>query len=235
MFFQPPLGGGKQEGTFGMEESIKIEKQQINNLPSTMILFGASGHCKSVIDIAESIGQRISVIYDDNPVSEAICHIPVEKYVDGLSGVMDIWVISIGNNLIRKKVREKLGANFGILIHRTASISSWSSMGDGTVVMAKVVINACTTVGEHCIINSAAVIEHDCSVGNFVHISPNASLAGGVRVGEGVQIGIGACVLPEIKIGKWATIGAGAVIIKDVPEGAVVVGNPGRIIGYNEE
>jgi acetyltransferase EpsM len=54
-----------------------------------------------------------------------------------------------------------------------------------------------------------------------------------VQVGEGTHIGIGACVVQGIKVGKWATIGAGAVIIKDVPDYAVVVGNPGRIIKYN--
>ncbi len=199
-----------------------------------MILFGASGHCKSVIDIAESIGEKISIIYDDNPKVEAVCHIPVQKFKSEISDLKKPWVISIGNNRNRREVRNKLTQNFGLLIHRTASISSWSSVGDGTVVMAKVVVNACTTIGEHCIINSGAVIEHDCKLGDFVHISPNASLAGGITVGEGTHIGIGACVLPEVKIGKWATIGAGSVIIKDVPDGAVVVGNPGRVIKINK-
>ena len=195
-----------------------------------MILFGASGHCKSVIDVAESIGEQIRVIYDDNPKAEAVCHIPVKKFMSGIFGSGENWIISIGNNKMRKEVSGKLQGSFGTLIHKTASLSSWSTLGLGTVVMAKAVINACVSIGEHCIINSAAVIEHDCQLEDFVHISPNASLAGGVTVGEGTHIGIGACVLPEIKIGKWATIGAGAVIIKDVPDGAVVVGNPGRII-----
>ncbi|MCB0452957.1 MAG: acetyltransferase [Aequorivita sp.] len=204
-----------------------------------MILFGASGHCKSVIDIAESIGEKIPIIYDDNPKVEAICHIPVQKFKSEISGLKETglkenWVISIGNNKNRKEVREKLSEKFGLLIHKTASISSWSAIGDGTVVMAKVVINASTKIGEHCIINSGAVIEHDCIVGDFAHISPNASLAGGVTIGEGTQIGIGACVLPEISIGKWATIGAGAVIIRDVPDGATVIGNPGRVIKINK-
>ncbi|CAM3389462.1 NeuD/PglB/VioB family sugar acetyltransferase [Aequorivita lipolytica] len=153
-----------------------------------------------------------------------------EKFAEGISGKKDTWIISIGNNRIRKEVSKRLPSNFGLLVHRTASVSSWASVGAGTTVMAKVVINACANIGKHCIINSAAVIEHDCILEDFVHISPNASLAGGVRVGEGTHIGIGACVLPEIKIGKWATIGAGAVIIKDVPDGAVVVGNPGKVI-----
>jgi acetyltransferase EpsM len=195
-----------------------------------MILFGASGHAKSVIDIAESIGERITRIYDDNPKVEAVCNIPVQKFLAEPINTNEAWIVSIGSNRNRKSVSEKLTQPFGLLVHRTASVSSWAFLGDGTVVMAKVVVNAGTRIGKHCIINSGAVVEHDCTLGDFVHVSPNASLAGGVTVGEGTHIGIGACVLPEINIGKWATIGAGAVIIKDVPDGAVVVGNPGRTI-----
>ncbi len=198
-----------------------------------MLLFGASGHCKSVIDIAESIGQKVTEIYDDNPKAEAICHIPVQRFVDGFSGNNDTWIISIGNNKIRKLVSGKLNGNFQTLIHNRASISMWSKVGKGSVVMANVVVNACVNIGEHCIINTGAVIEHDCILESFVHISPNATLAGGVEVGEGTHIGIGACVIPGVKIGKWATIGAGAVIIRDVPDGAVIVGNPGKNINEN--
>ena len=57
-------------------------------------------------------------------------------------------------------------------------------------------------------------------------------MAGNVQVGEGTQIGIGASVIQGVKIGKWAMIGAGSVIISDVPDFAVVVGNPGKIIKY---
>ena len=201
-----------------------------------MLLFGASGHCKSVIDIAESIGATINLIYDDAPTAEAVCHIPVEKYISDFAlANKEPWIISIGDNKIRKEVSERLGGNFGILIHRTAYRSSWSTLGVGSVVMAQAVINSSCTIGEHCIINTGAVLEHDCVIEDFVHISPNASLAGGVTVGEGSHIGIGATVLPGITIGQWATIGAGAVIIKDVPDGAVVVGNPGRVIRYHDK
>jgi acetyltransferase EpsM len=61
------------------------------------------------------------------------------------------------------------------------------------------------------------------------------ALAGNVVVGEGAHIGIGAAVIQNVKIGKWATIGGGAVIIRDVPDYAVVVGNPGRVIKYREQ
>jgi acetyltransferase EpsM len=54
-------------------------------------------------------------------------------------------------------------------------------------------------------------------------------------VGEGTQVGTGASIIPGVKIGKWASIGAGAVIVEDVPDFAVVVGNPGKIIKYLNE
>lgn len=200
-----------------------------------MILFGASGHCKSVLDIARSIREPITAIYDDNPVVDSIYEVPVTKYTGEGYPKNVHWIITIGNNKIRKEVSKKLPNKWGVLWHETAYLSPYQDIAEGTVVMAKAVVNAGTVIGQHCIINSGAVIEHDCTLADFVHISPNASLAGGVTVGEGSHIGIGACVLPEIKIGKWATIGAGAVIIKDVPDGAVVVGNPGRIIKYNND
>lgn len=199
-----------------------------------MILFGASGHGKSILDIAESKGEEITLIYDDAPRVAAICDVAVRKFDARDLDTEESWIISIGDNRMRKNIKDRLQVAFGILFHNTSSVSPRASVGQGSVVMAHAIINTGSSIGQHCIINSGAVIEHDCCLGDFVHISPNATLAGGVTVGEGTHIGIGACVIPGIKIGNWTTIGAGAVIIKDIPDGAVVVGNPGRIIKYNE-
>jgi UDP-2-acetamido-3-amino-2,3-dideoxy-glucuronate N-acetyltransferase len=54
-------------------------------------------------------------------------------------------------------------------------------------------------------------------------------------VQQGASIGANATILPGINIGKKAMIGAGAVVTKDVPDYAVVVGNPARIVRYLEE
>jgi acetyltransferase-like isoleucine patch superfamily enzyme len=53
-----------------------------------------------------------------------------------------------------------------------------------------------------------------------------------VRIGRNVWLGTGAIVLPGVIIGDHAVIGAGAVVTRDIPERAVVVGNPARIIRY---
>lgn len=51
-----------------------------------------------------------------------------------------------------------------------------------------------------------------------------------INIEENVWIGSGAIVLPGVRIGKNAIVGAGSVVTKDVPEGAVVAGNPARIL-----
>jgi len=53
-------------------------------------------------------------------------------------------------------------------------------------------------------------------------------------VKRGSSIGGGAVILPGLTIGAGAMIGAGAVVTKSVPDGAVVVGNPARMVGYVE-
>ncbi len=88
-------------------------------------------------------------------------------------------------------------------------------------------------VGKHCIINSNASVDHDCILEDFVHISPNATLCGGVFVGKCSHIGAGAVIIPGKRIGKNAIVGAGAVVISDIPDNAVAVGNPARVIRIN--
>jgi hypothetical protein len=53
-------------------------------------------------------------------------------------------------------------------------------------------------------------------------------------IGDNVTIGCHVCIIGGVSIGNNVTIGAGAVIVKDVPDNAIVVGNPQRIIGYKE-
>lgn len=195
-----------------------------------MYLFGASGHGKVIADIAAANGIKIKAFIDQDITKSECYGFPV---LNNLPEDKEKLVISIGNNLTRKKISEQIKNSIGILIHPKSIVSDSVNIEEGTVVMGGVVINANTTIGKHCIINTNASVDHDCMIEDFVHISPNSALAGGVKVGEGSQIGIGASVIQGIKIGKWCVIGAGAVIIADIPDYSVVVGNPGRIIKKN--
>ena len=197
-----------------------------------MIIFGASGHSKVVLDIIFANNQTVDVIVDHHPkVSELFgIRVTCNDEIDAKEEA----IIAIGNNKTRKIISENYAVNYVTAFHPNSVISKYAKINSGTVVMANVVINPDAEVGRHCIINTSAVIEHDCKIGDFAHISPHAALAGNVSVGEGSHVGIGASVIQGVTIGKWATIGAGSVIIKDVPDFATVVGNPGRIIKINK-
>lgn len=85
------------------------------------------------------------------------------------------------------------------------------------------------------------VINQDAIIGNNVKIGAHVIIGGRKgnpvvpRIGDNVEIGAGAIILGEIIIGNNAIIGAGSVVINSVPENAVVVGNPGKVIKYLEE
>lgn len=191
-------------------------------------VFGASGHGRVVVEIAEECGLEIVSIFDENAAKNFLSDY---KIIQPPSVSTIEVLIAVGNNKNRKNVSQRFFEyKYFTLVHPSAHISKRAIIGAGTVVMAGAVINSSSEIGRHCIINSNSVIEHECLIEDFVHISPSAALAGNVQVGEGSHIGIGASVIQGVKIGKWCTIGAGAVIIRDVADGATVVGNPGRQI-----
>lgn len=80
------------------------------------------------------------------------------------------------------------------------------------------------------------VIHADSVLGDRVVVSPNVTIGGtgtsvGVPViGDDVHIGTGARVLGPVRVGRGARIGANAVVLCDVPEGALAVGVPARVL-----
>ena len=82
------------------------------------------------------------------------------------------------------------------------------------------------------------MLEDDCWIGPNVVLT-NAKYPRAPRVKEelqgphverGAKIGANATVLPGVRIGEGALVGAGSVVTRDVPPGAVVAGNPARVI-----
>jgi acetyltransferase EpsM len=200
-----------------------------------MIVYGASGHGKVIIEILESMGEPQIEVWDDAqkpPMWEYEVKQPLPSNV----AITDKMVISIGSNATRKKVAERFSSStkFGIAVHTSAHVSKRAMIGEGSVIMANATVNADTIIGKHCIVNTCASIDHDCVLGDYSHVSPNATLSGDVQIGEGTHIGAGASIIQGVRIGKWCTIGAGTVVIKDIPDYATAVGNPARIIKVKE-
>jgi sugar O-acyltransferase (sialic acid O-acetyltransferase NeuD family) len=111
-----------------------------------------------------------------------------------------------------------------------AGVDATAKVGGGCQVLPGAVVSADAVLGEVCIVNHKASVDHECQVGSGVHLRPGATLCGLVSVGDAAMVGTNVTVVPRMKSGRWATIGAGAVVTKDVPDCALVVGNPARVI-----
>src|SRR5690349_8458833 len=107
---------------------------------SRIFLYGASGHAKVVCEILETQRRVPYGLIDDNPNITSLLDYPVFNTAQQAKvAAEDQFIISIGNNRIRKRVVEKLQPlPFTTAVHPGAVISARSVIGDGTVVMANV-------------------------------------------------------------------------------------------------
>jgi sugar O-acyltransferase (sialic acid O-acetyltransferase NeuD family) len=189
-------------------------------------IIGASGHAKAVIDLLED-KSIIVAVYDDNPEISEIIGIEVQCPSIKIKDVNGLVHIAIGDNKIRKRIAGQLfeETEYGLIVHKSAIVSTSATIGGGTVVMEGVIIKVDTQIGNHVIVNTGASIDHDCKINDFVHVGPGSTLCGNVKVGEGTLIGAGTVVVPGVSIGNWVVIGAGSVVHKDIPDGAKWIGN----------
>ena len=201
---------------------------------SNLLVFGAGGHAKVVVDCIEVEGKyTVAEILDDAEVTQFIGNYKVNLRNKATDYASFDAIIAIGNPLHRKTLVQQLKTNFIMTIHPSAVVSNHAELGSGCQVFATAVINAGAKIGEHCIINTGAIIEHDCELGDYVHVAPNATLGGSVKVGAKTHIGIGASIKQNVVIGKSVIIGAGAVVLDDLPDNCTAVGIPAKPIKFH--
>jgi sugar O-acyltransferase (sialic acid O-acetyltransferase NeuD family) len=204
-----------------------------------LIVIGAGGHAKVVLDMAVTCGWPVLGLTDPDPLktgSSVLDHkvLGGDEQVEqhGYGEVM--LAMGIGGLPLRMERFESFrqaGFSFASLVHPSAVVATSVRLADGVQVMANATIQPDVTLGTNCVVNTAASIDHDCVIADHVFVAPGAVLAGSVRVGIGAMIGTGAVLLPGVGVGAHAVIGAGAVVTCDVDNGARVVGVPARQIG----
>ncbi|MCC7310710.1 MAG: acetyltransferase [Sulfuritalea sp.] len=207
-------------------------------MPEQIVIFGAGGHAKVVVDAIELEGRHVIAFVAD---ADAGLHgttlqgYRVRSEAEGFAapacGVAHAFV-AIGRNEVRQRIANMAtgcGLVLARVVHPAATVARSAALGAGTLVMPGCVVNADARIGTNVIINTGAIIEHDCRVGDGTHIAPRVTLCGGVRIGAGTLVGAGAVILPGVKVGAGATVGAGALVMSDVPDEATIFGVPARV------
>ena len=85
-------------------------------------------------------------------------------------------------------------------------------------------------IADHVAVRDGASLGHDAVLEDHAFVVTNASVGGYTIVCRGAYVGMGATIRERLRIGAMSVVGMGAVVVDDVPDGAVVVGNPARIL-----
>lgn len=133
-----------------------------------LILIGGGGHCKSVIEVAESAGYEIKGILDmpDEVGKEVLpghkvigTDDEIPQYVEECDFIITVGFIK--NPALRIKLYNKVkaaGGRLATIIASTAHVSKYAELGEGTVIMHHAFVNAGAKIGDNCIINTSLIL-----------------------------------------------------------------------------
>lgn len=160
-----------------------------------VILIGAGGHGKVVLDaVLSNLKTNIKIIgfLDDGEIEEITGIRKLGNIKDYIKYKERKFHIAIGNNRVREKLSKEIGEdNLVTIIHKTAYISSMSSIGKGSYIGAMSVINPQCKIGKGCIINTGTIVEHDCYIGDYSHLSYRVLVGSESKISSRVMIDMG--------------------------------------------
>jgi len=202
--------------------------------PTAILVYGAGGHGKALIELLRAQGSYhiVGLVDDGKSPGTQIMGLPVlggrekllEIYSQGVRLAVNA-VGGIGNTGARIEVFRRLaetGFTCPAVVHHTAFVEPSAQLSPGVQVMPHAYVGSQAVIGFGSIINTGAIVSHDCVLGEFANVSPGAILAGEVQVGSRVLVGMGVTVNLQVKIGAGARIGNGATVKTHVPENNIV-------------
>lgn len=136
--------------------------------------------------------------------------------------------VKIGNNFRtghRVLIRENSEIGDNVLIGTNSVIDGNCKLGNNVSIQTDAYITAYTTIEDDVFIGPRVVTTND------KYMLYGAKLIG-PTIKRGARIGANATLLPGVVIGEGAIVGSGSVVTKHVPAGAMVAGNPARILGW---
>lgn len=209
-------------------------------------VYGASGFGREVMPLARDQVRRAGgsidslVFIEDKPVEKKINGQRVIRFADYIHEAEQGSMIALA--IAGSPIREKLALQCG-----DYGFSPWSVraanvvvldqviIGEGAILSPFVTLTANVRIGKHFHANLYSYVGHDCVIGDYVTFAPGVKCNGNVVIEDHAYVGTGAILKQgrpgkPLIIGAGAVVGMGAVVTKSVEPGAVVVGNPARLM-----
>ncbi|MDG2495598.1 MAG: NeuD/PglB/VioB family sugar acetyltransferase [Alphaproteobacteria bacterium] len=202
------------------------------NTSPTIVIIGAGGHGRSVLDVAISSGKKVLAFIDEAKAGQEMLGVPIIAQVGDIMLPPDCkFFVAIGDNSLRQNTvektrREMLEHDAAILVHSSAYVSPLASLAPGAIVMSNAFVGSNCTIGEGCILNTGSQIDHDGVMGAYSSLGPKACLGGTVKLGVRAIVGIGATVKHGVQIGDDSLLAAHAYLHRPMPNGAIYMGAP---------
>jgi len=204
-----------------------------------VIIVGAGGHAKIVIDILQDLNQyKILGVTSKEKNKKEFYGLPVLGDVDVLETFYEKGVknISIGvggfkDNEIRTFIFEKLykkGFKIINVIHPNAVVAKSVLLGKGVTIFAGVILNSDVRIGNNVIIATAATVDHETTVGDHSLISAGVTIGANTIIGKGTLCALGSKIISGVTIGEKVLVAAGAVVVNNISDNSKVFGVPAK-------
>jgi acetyltransferase-like isoleucine patch superfamily enzyme len=121
-------------------------------------------------------------------------------------------------------------------IHKNTFIHSTVKIGSAVYVLPGTHVMPLTDIDDYTMISMGVNIAHHVKLCKGCFLSQGTNIGASMKIEERTFIGIGATIMTGVKtIGENATVGAGSVVIRDIPDDAIVIGNPAKILRFKRE
>lgn len=147
----------------------------------------------------------------------------------------DVFFCALGDSLWRKHYAELIeskGGHFITIIHGSALVSPFASIGEGCCIGAFTCISPNVTVGKHVMIQAYDDLGHDVVIGDYASIESYVFLGGYAKVGESSTMHTKSSIIPHKSVGKGCVVGFGSVVMRNFKDGDHVFGNPAIRLKY---
>ncbi len=203
-----------------------------------ILVIGAGGHCRSVIDTLLDTYDRLSIGIIDNKKSKGDKVLGVdivgndndiEEFYRSGTRLAFVAIGGVGNPIARVKLFNRLldiGFEIPSIIDKTAIVSKHTKIPAGVFIGKGALVNAEARIGKGVIINTGVIVEQQASIGDFAHISPGAVICGESTIKDFTHIGAKSVIRQRLTIGSNTLIGLGSVVVTDINDNVTAYGCP---------